>query len=84
MVARDPGWAASRPENELPRRDQLPVLIVESPARKRVVAMMDRTVGAAVLITGEHGTGKEVAAHGLPLPEGSSLVIVNAGGLPEG
>jgi DNA-binding NtrC family response regulator len=76
-------------ENELLRRDQLPVLIAESPAMKRVVALMERIApsDAAVLITGEHGTGKEVAArwiHAASTRKDRPLVIVNAGGLPEG
>jgi len=76
-------------ENELLRRDQLPVLIAESPAMKRVVALMERIApsDAAVLITGEHGTGKEVAArwiHAASARKDRPLIIVNAGGLPEG
>ena len=76
-------------ENELLRRDQLPMLIAESPAMKRVVALMERIApsDAAVLITGEHGTGKEVAArwiHAASSRKDRPLVIVNAGGLPEG
>jgi DNA-binding NtrC family response regulator len=42
---------------------------------------------AAVLITGEHGTGKEVAAawlHGLSTRSGKPMVTMNAGGLAEG
>jgi len=42
---------------------------------------------ATVLITGEHGTGKEVAArwiHAASTRKDRPLVIVNAGGLPEG
>ena len=76
-------------ENEVLRRDQLPVLIAESPGMKRVVALMERVApsDATVLITGEHGTGKEVAArwiHAASARKDRPLVIVNAGGLPEG
>jgi DNA-binding NtrC family response regulator len=42
---------------------------------------------AAVLITGEHGTGKEVAAawvHALSERKSKSLITMNAGGLAEG
>ena len=42
---------------------------------------------ANVLITGEHGTGKEIVAkllHGASQRASRSLVAVNAGGLPEG
>src|SRR3989441_12857735 len=42
---------------------------------------------ANVLITGEHGTGKEVVAqtlHALSLRSGKPMVTVNAGGLSEG
>jgi DNA-binding NtrC family response regulator len=76
-------------ENELLRRDQLPVLIAESPAMQQVLALMERIApsDANVLITGEHGTGKEVVAqwiHAASARQGRALVIVNAGGLPEG
>jgi DNA-binding NtrC family response regulator len=76
-------------ENEVLRRDQLPVLIAESPAMKRVIALMERIApsDATVLVTGEHGTGKEVAArwiHAASSRKDRPLVIVNAGGLPEG
>ena len=76
-------------ENEVLRRDQRPVLIAESPGMKRVIALMERIApsDATVLITGEHGTGKEVAArwiHAASERKDRPLVIVNAGGLPEG
>jgi len=64
-------------------------LIAESPAMRPVLEVIAR-VGpsdANVLITGEHGTGKGVAAQALhaasrraPRP----MVTVNTGGLPEG
>jgi DNA-binding NtrC family response regulator len=76
-------------ENEVLRRDQRPVLIAESPVMKRVIALMERIApsDAIVLITGEHGTGKEVAArwiHAASSRKDRPLVIVNAGGLSEG
>ncbi|HEX9895836.1 MAG TPA: sigma-54 dependent transcriptional regulator [Gemmatimonadales bacterium] len=76
-------------ENEMLRRDQLPVLIAEAPAMRSVLALMERIApsDANVLITGEHGTGKEVVARWLHAASGRKdrpLVIVNAGGLAEG
>ncbi|EPX56182.1 Two-component system response regulator [Cystobacter fuscus DSM 2262] len=67
----------------------LPPLAHESRAMQRVVQLVER-VGpseANVLITGEHGTGKEVVArwlHGLSKRASHALVSVNAGGLAEG
>jgi DNA-binding NtrC family response regulator len=61
-------------ENRLLRADGRPVMIAES-------------ADANVLITGEHGTGKEVVArtlYALSSRSGRPLVTVNAGGLPEG
>jgi DNA-binding NtrC family response regulator len=76
-------------ENLLLRRDGLPALIAESPAMRSVLALMERIApsDANVLITGEHGTGKEVAArwiHAASHRAEQSLVIVNVGGLSEG
>jgi DNA-binding NtrC family response regulator len=76
-------------ENRLLRADGRPTLIAESASMRPVKEMIAR-VGpsdANVLITGEHGTGKEVVARTLYLLSpraGKSLVTVNAGGLPEG
>ena len=76
-------------ENRLLRADGRPTLIAESAAMRPVKEMIAR-VGpsdANVLITGEHGTGKEVVArtlYALSPRAGKSLVTVNAGGLPEG
>jgi DNA-binding NtrC family response regulator len=76
-------------ENQMLRQKGLPQLIAESRAMQPVLKLLER-VGpsdANVLITGEHGTGKEVVAHYL---HGTSprarkpLVVVNAGGLSEG
>jgi DNA-binding NtrC family response regulator len=76
-------------ENRLLRADGRPTLIADSQAMRPVMEMIAR-VGpsdANVLITGEHGTGKEVVARTLQAlsPRSSRpFVIVNAGGLPEG
>ena len=76
-------------ENRLLRADGRPTLIAESAVMRPVMELVAR-VGpsdANVLITGEHGTGKEVIARtlqALSLRAGRTLVTVNAGGLPEG
>ncbi|HKF51895.1 MAG TPA: sigma-54 dependent transcriptional regulator [Candidatus Acidoferrales bacterium] len=76
-------------ENRLLRADGRPMLIAESAAMRPVMDLIAR-VGpsdANVLITGEHGTGKEVIARTLQALSpraGKPFVIVNAGGLPEG
>ena len=63
--------------------------VAQSPPMRSVVELMDR-VGpseANVLISGEHGTGKEVAARYLHEVSGradESFVAVNAGGFAEG
>jgi len=76
-------------ENRMLRRDGLPDLIAESPEMRRVVELMEQVApsDASILITGEHGTGKEVAArwiHAASARADKSLVIVNVGGLSEG
>jgi DNA-binding NtrC family response regulator len=77
-------------ENQLLRgKEGIPELIVESRAMKQVLNVIER-VGpseANVLITGEHGTGKEVIArllHAASARAKKPLVTVNAGGLSEG
>jgi DNA-binding NtrC family response regulator len=76
-------------ENRLLRKEGLPDLVAESPAMRPVVELMER-VGpsdANVLITGEHGTGKEVVAgwlHAASARAQRALVTVNAGGLSDG
>jgi DNA-binding NtrC family response regulator len=76
-------------ENRLLRRDHLPQMIAESPKMKPILQLMER-VGpsdANVLITGEHGTGKELVAqwlHASSVRSARSFIAVNMGGLSEG
>jgi DNA-binding NtrC family response regulator len=76
-------------ENQTLRRNGMPQLIAESAKMRPVLQLMER-IGpsdANVLITGEHGTGKELVAHWLHAasPRASkSFVAVNMGGLSEG
>src|SRR3984957_1801846 len=76
-------------ENRFLRAEGLPTLIAESRAMQPVLEMIAR-IGpsdANVLITGEHGTGKEVVAqtlHALSSRSSRSLVAVNTGALAEG
>lgn len=82
-------WQRLEAENRLLRAEGRPTLIAESPAMKPVLELIAR-VGASdanVLITGEHGTGKEVVArtlHALSPRASRPMVTVNAGGLSEG
>ena len=76
-------------ENRWLRGTEAPDFIAESKVMNPVLRMMER-VGpseANVLITGEHGTGKEVVARWLHAVSGRgkhTLVAVNAGGFSEG
>lgn len=76
-------------ENQRLREDGLPEMIAESRAMQPVLRMIER-VGpsdANVLITGEHGTGKEVVArwlHGSSSRASKPLVTVNAGAIAPG
>jgi DNA-binding NtrC family response regulator len=76
-------------ENRRLRSDGLPEMIAGSRAMQPALRMMER-VGpsdASVLITGEHGTGKDVVARWLHAssPRASRpLVTVNAGAIGEG
>jgi DNA-binding NtrC family response regulator len=76
-------------ENRLLRRDHLPRLIAESAKMKPILQLMER-VGpsdANVLITGEHGTGKELVAQWLHASSSRgprAFIPVNLGGLSEG
>jgi DNA-binding NtrC family response regulator len=76
-------------ENRLLRHDGTPELIAQSAAMRPVLRLMDRVAAsdANVLITGEHGTGKEVVAqwlHASSPRAARGLVAVNLGGLSEG
>jgi DNA-binding NtrC family response regulator len=76
-------------ENRLLKTEGLPELIATGPAMRPVLHVIERVApsDANVLITGEHGTGKEVVArwiHAASHRKDRPLVIVNAGGLPEG
>lgn len=76
-------------ENRLLRAEGMPEFIAGSPAMQPVLELIAQ-VGpsdANVLITGEHGTGKEIVAkllHAASPRSRQALVAVNAGGLPEG
>jgi DNA-binding NtrC family response regulator len=76
-------------ENRLLRDEGRPTMIGESRAMQPVLELIAR-VGpsdANVFITGENGTGKGVVArslHAVSARASKPLVIVNAGGLPEG
>ncbi len=76
-------------ENRLLRADGMPDFIAGAPTMQPVLELIAQ-VGpsdANVLITGEHGTGKEIVAkllHAASPRSRMPLVAVNAGGLPEG
>ena len=76
-------------ENRILRAEGAPEFIATAPSMRPVLDLMGR-IGpsdANVLITGEHGTGKEVVAqtlHRLSHRARHSLVAVNTGALPEG
>lgn len=76
-------------ENRILRAEGLPQMIATAPSMQSVLQTIAR-IGpsdANVLITGEHGTGKEVVAHTLhaiSAHASRSLVAVNTGALPEG
>jgi DNA-binding NtrC family response regulator len=76
-------------ETRLLRAEGAPDFIASAPAMQPVLQTMAR-IGpsdANVLVTGEHGTGKEVVARTLHIlsPRASMpLVAVNTGALPEG
>jgi DNA-binding NtrC family response regulator len=75
-------------ENLRLRKDGLPELIAESRSMVPVLEMMDRVApsDANVLITGEHGTGKDVVARWLHTASeraAKPMVTVNAGGISE-
>ncbi|WP_224361024.1 sigma-54-dependent transcriptional regulator [Hyalangium versicolor] len=73
----------------LKRGGERPSFLAESRPMQAVRRLVERVApsGANVLITGEHGTGKEVVARWLHAASGrpdSAFVAVNSGGLSEG
>jgi DNA-binding NtrC family response regulator len=76
-------------ENQMLRAEGAPEFIATAPSMRPVLDLM-RRIGpsdANVLVTGEHGTGKEVVAqtlHRLSLRASRTLVAVNTGALPDG
>ena len=76
-------------ENRLLRSEGMPEFVAGAPSMRPVLELIAQ-VGpsdANVLITGEHGTGKEIVAkllHAASQRSRMALVAVNAGGLPEG
>jgi DNA-binding NtrC family response regulator len=76
-------------ENLALRRDGAPQLIAESAVMQPILRLMERIgpSNANALITGEHGTGKEVVAawlHAASPRAARAMVTVNLGGLSEG
>ncbi|MCP3143929.1 sigma-54-dependent transcriptional regulator [Pyxidicoccus xibeiensis] len=78
-------------ENQHLRRGQggLPTMVSESRAMQPIRRLIERVApsGANVLVTGEHGTGKEVVArllHAASTRADRPFVAVNSGGLSEG
>ncbi len=76
-------------ENLTLRREGLPEMVARAPSMAPVIRLIER-VGpseANVLITGEHGTGKEVVARWLHAMSGrapASMITVNAGAIADG
>jgi DNA-binding NtrC family response regulator len=71
------------------QRGATPAFVGEAPGILDIRQTIERVApsDASVLITGEHGTGKEVVAawlHALSDRRGKALVTMNAGGLAEG
>ena len=71
------------------RQAELPAIVARSRAMQQVMALVERVApsSASVLITGEHGSGKEVMAralHAASARHGRAFVAVNAGGLSDG
>ncbi len=71
------------------RMAELPRIVASSRAMQQVMSLVEKVApsNAAVLITGEHGTGKEViarAVHARSPRAGKAFVAVNAGGLADG
>jgi DNA-binding NtrC family response regulator len=76
-------------ENRLLRAEGMPDFVAAAPSMQSVLELIGQ-IGpsdANVLITGEHGTGKEIVSkllHAASPRSRMPLVAVNAGGLPEG
>ncbi len=71
------------------RQRDMPALVTASRAMQQVMTMVEKvaTSNAAILITGEHGTGKEVIAraiHAASARSNKAFIAVNAGGLSDG
>ncbi len=76
-------------ENRALKRSGMPELISASPRMRPILDLMERVApsDANVLITGEHGTGKEVVArwlHAASRRAAGAFVAVNMGGLSDG
>jgi DNA-binding NtrC family response regulator len=75
--------------NRLHKREGVPELIAEAPAMQPVLRLMER-IGpsdASVLVTGGHGTGKELVAewlHAVSPRAAKPMIAVNMGGIPDG
>ncbi len=76
-------------DNRRLRAAELPELVANARAMEPVLKLIER-VGpsdASVLVSGEHGTGKELVArllHAASTRAERPLVTINAGGLPDG
>ena len=71
------------------RSHELPSVVARSRAMSSVMSLVDRVApsNASVLITGEHGTGKEVIAraiHAASPRANQAFIAVNAGGVSDG
>ncbi|MBK8240028.1 MAG: sigma-54-dependent Fis family transcriptional regulator [Deltaproteobacteria bacterium] len=76
-------------ENSRLRDDGVDELIARSRAMSPVLRLIERVApsDASVLISGEHGTGKELIARALHRASARAarpLIVINAGGLPDG
>jgi DNA-binding NtrC family response regulator len=71
------------------RAAELPEVVAKSRPMQQVMALIEKIApsNASVLVTGEHGTGKEVMArfiHAKSTRKHNAFVAVNAGGLSDG
>ncbi len=75
--------------NRLHKREGVPEIVAEAPAMQPVLRLMER-IGpsdASVLVTGGHGTGKELVAewlHAVSPRAPKPMIAVNMGGIPDG